>query len=149
MRQKAWIVGIVFWLLSSVANSDVLLSFAKETPAPEPPACPAKFDDGVVLANNFKEGVTPPKPTTMPLAGFSNRARKELKKNHINNAISVLSMVVGADGVPRDVCLLRAAGYDLDGKAAEAAWKYRFEPAMKDGKTIPARISVEVSFKLY
>ena len=149
MRKTAWIVGIVFWLLLSVANSDVRLSFAKETPAPEPPACPAKFDDSVVVASDFKQGVTPPKPTNMPAAGFSNRARKELKKNHINNAVSVLSMVVGVDGVPRDVCLLKAAGYDLDGKAAEAVWKYRFEPAMKDGKPVPARVSIEVNFKLY
>ena len=58
-------------------------------------------------------------------------------------------MVVGVDGIPHDVCLVKAAGYDLDGKAAEAAGKYRFKPAMKDGLPVPARITIEVNFRLY
>jgi len=65
------------------------------------------------------------------------------------DGVSILSVLVGVDGVPRDVCLKKAAGYDLDEKAAQAAWKYRFDPAMKDGKPVPARITIEVNFRLY
>jgi len=38
----------------------------------------------------------------------------------------------------------------LDQKALEAVRKYRFKPAMKDGKTpVPVMITVEVNFRLY
>jgi outer membrane biosynthesis protein TonB len=37
----------------------------------------------------------------------------------------------------------------LDEKALEAVQKYRFKPAMKDGKPVAAMIGVEVNFRLY
>jgi hypothetical protein len=38
----------------------------------------------------------------------------------------------------------------LDEKAIEAVLKYKFRPAMKDGKTpVPVMVSVEVNFRLY
>lgn len=157
MRKIAWIVVITFWLFSAVSTSDVFASFGKDTPVPEPPPCPAKFDDsletdGIVgrSAGGFQHGVTPPKPTVSPEAEFSDTARKEFKKKHLKrfDGVSVLSMVVGVDGTPRDVCLVKAAGYDLDAKAAEAAWKYRFKAATRDGKPVPVRITIEVNFRL-
>jgi outer membrane biosynthesis protein TonB len=38
----------------------------------------------------------------------------------------------------------------LDEKALEAVMKYKFKPAMNDGKTpVPVPINVEVNFRLY
>jgi TonB family protein len=37
----------------------------------------------------------------------------------------------------------------LDQKAVEAVRKWKFEPAMKDGKPVAVQISVEVNFRLY
>jgi TonB family protein len=37
----------------------------------------------------------------------------------------------------------------LDEKALEAVQRYRFKPAMKDGKPVASTISVEVNFRLY
>jgi protein TonB len=37
----------------------------------------------------------------------------------------------------------------LDEKAMEAIRRYRFKPAMKDGKPVAAAITVEVDFRLY
>jgi TonB family protein len=37
----------------------------------------------------------------------------------------------------------------LDDKAIEAARKYRFKPAMKDGQPVPYRITLEMNFRLY
>ena len=124
----------------------------KETAPPEPPACPAKFDDSLEtngIAGDFRHGVTPPKATVSPAAELSERARKEAHKRHFLNAVSVLSMIVGEDGVPRNVCLKQGAGYDLDAQAAKAALKYRFEPATKDGDPVAARITMEVNFRAY
>jgi outer membrane biosynthesis protein TonB len=38
----------------------------------------------------------------------------------------------------------------LDEEAIEAVMKYKFKPAMKDGKTpVPVMITVEVTFRIY
>ena len=137
---------VALWMVSALSTTDVFASKGEEAP----PACPAKFDDsletdGIVV--DFK-GVRPPKPTIQPIAEFSDKARREGRKHHIYQFISVVSMVVGVDGVPRDVCLVKAAGYDLDAKAAEAAWQYRFKPAMYDGRPVAARVTMEVNFRL-
>src|SRR5579863_3153240 len=67
---------------------------------PQPPGCPAKFDDGpdtIPSGNRLLNGLTQPKPTLSPAAEFSEKARKELKKKHIKSfdGVSILSMVVG------------------------------------------------------
>ena len=61
----------------------------------------------------------------------------------------VLWLVVGSDGKPRDIQVLRTLGLGLDEKAIEAVRNWRFEPAMKDGKPVAAQINVEVNFHLY
>ena len=58
-------------------------------------------------------------------------------------------MIVGADGVPRDIKVLRGIGKGLDEKAVEAVTKWKFEPATKDGKPVAVVINVEVNFRLY
>jgi protein TonB len=46
--------------------------------------------------------------------------------------------------------VIRTLGMGLDEKALEAVRKYKFKPAMKDGKTpVPVMITVEVNFRLY
>jgi TonB family protein len=57
-------------------------------------------------------------------------------------------MVVGPDGKPRDIKVLRTLGLGLDEKAIEAVKHWRFEPAMKDGKPVSCMINVEVNFHL-
>jgi TonB family protein len=61
----------------------------------------------------------------------------------------VLWLVVGPDGRPRDIKVLRTLGLGLDEKAIEAVKNWRFEPAMKDGKPVSCMINVEVNFHLY
>jgi outer membrane biosynthesis protein TonB len=95
--------------------------------------------------------LTAPKPTRTPEPEFSDKARKAIKKQHLKffNGVSVVSMIVDLDGIPRDLCLQKAAGYGLDAQAEKAAGQYRFEPATRDGKPVPARIAVEINFRLY
>jgi len=63
--------------------------------------------------------------------------------------VSFVSVLVGEDGVPSEAHVLRAIGMGLDEKAIEAVRRYRFRPAMKEGKPVPARTSVEVKFLIY
>ena len=54
--------------------------------------------------------------------------------------------VVGTDGKPRDIKVVRSLGLGLDEKAIEAVQKWRFDPARKDGKPVAAQINVEINF---
>ena len=74
-----------------------------------------------------------------------------IKKQNIKNfeAVSLVGFTVGADGKPRDLCLMKAAGYGLDQKAFQAVEQFRFKPALKDGAPVAVRISMEMNFRLH
>jgi TonB family protein len=58
-------------------------------------------------------------------------------------------MLVTEDGTPTDFRVEKSLGYGLDEKALQAAAKYRFKPAMRDGNPVSQRITVEMNFRLY
>ena len=89
-------------------------------------------------------GVSPPKALYSPDPEFSEEARKAKYQGTV-----VLSIVVGADGRPRDVRVLRSLGMGLDENAMEAIRKWRFEPGRKDGIAVAVAVSIEVNFQLY
>jgi protein TonB len=60
----------------------------------------------------------------------------------------VVSLIVGADGIPRDVKLVKSIGKTLDEKAIAAVTTWKFEPATKDGIPVATQINVEVMFRL-
>jgi TonB family protein len=60
----------------------------------------------------------------------------------------LLSIVVGEDGLPRDIRVVRPLGFGLDEKAIEAVMAWRFQPGMKDGHPVPVRAQVQVNFRL-
>jgi periplasmic protein TonB len=62
---------------------------------------------------------------------------------------TTLGLTAGGDGLPYDVCVVNALGHGLDEKAIEAVKQWKFEPAVKDGRTVPVRVSVETDFRLY
>ncbi len=89
-------------------------------------------------------GVTAPFPMNSVEAVFSEEA-----KGAKFQGVCILSLVVDAQGMPQHVHVIRSLGMGLDEKAIEAARKYRFKPAMKDGRPVPVAINVEVIFRLY
>jgi len=58
-------------------------------------------------------------------------------------------LIVDAAGRPRDIKVVRGLGLGLDAQALAAVQKWRFHPALKDGKPVDVEISVEVEFHLY
>jgi TonB family protein len=84
----------------------------------------------------------PPVPIHWGEADFSDEARR----NRVSGVVSI-SLMVGTDGLPSDLRVERSVGYGLDEKALEAVKQYRFRPAMKDGKPVAVRLTVQVSFK--
>jgi TonB family protein len=90
-------------------------------------------------------GVSAPVPLNNVEAEFSDEARRAKYQG-----VCLISLIVDAQGNPQNPRVIRALGMGLDEKALEAVRKYKFKPAMKDGKTpVPVMITVEVNFRLY
>jgi TonB family protein len=89
-------------------------------------------------------GVSAPKAIYAPDPEYSEEARKV---KHMG--VVVLWLVVGPDGKPRDIRVVRTLGLGLDEKAIEAVKNWRFEPALKDGKPVAVQVNIEVNFHLY
>jgi TonB family protein len=58
-------------------------------------------------------------------------------------------MIVGTDGNPRDIKVVKSLGNALDEKAMNAVKTWKFEPATKDGVPVAVQIRIEVDFRLY
>jgi TonB family protein len=89
-------------------------------------------------------GVSAPKAIYTPDPEYSKEA---LAANY--GGTCVLWLVVGPDGKPRDIRVLRTLGSGLDEQAIEAVKNWRFAPAMKDGKPVAVQIDVYVNFLPY
>jgi len=89
-------------------------------------------------------GVTAPRPIFDPDPEYSEEARKAKYQG-----VVVLAVIVGPDGRPRDIRLMRSLGMGLDDKAIEAVRKWRFDPARRDGHPVAVMVSIEVNFRLY
>jgi TonB family protein len=87
--------------------------------------------------------VKPPRRIYTPAAEYTDKARKERKQG-----VVVIRMVVGADGLPRDIKVDRSLSPDLDESATDAVRKWKFSPATKDGEPVAVQVNVEVSFHL-
>ncbi|MGA2046853.1 MAG: energy transducer TonB [Terracidiphilus sp.] len=90
-------------------------------------------------------GVSAPVPLNSVEAEFSDEARRAKYQG-----VCLISLIVDAQGNPQNPRVVRALGMGLDEKALEAVKKYKFKPAMKEGRTpVPVMITVEVNFRLY
>ena len=58
-------------------------------------------------------------------------------------------MIVGADGLPRDIKVAQSLVRGLDEEAIKAVKQWRFQPSLKDGQPVAVQINVEVQFRLY
>jgi len=89
-------------------------------------------------------GVSVPEVIYNPEPTFSEEARKSKTQG-----IVLLAIVVGKDGKPYDIHVRQSLVMGLDEKAIEAVSRWRFRPAMLNGKPVPTQIAVEVNFRLY
>jgi len=162
----------LLWILLLVALIALALWWYSKRPAAEPmtpPAVteqPAAIDEGATAspaADADKAARKPaekpqakPKPiakTTRdpsPLAG--NQAPKyppQALRSGVEGSVSV-RVEVDASGIPTDVKVVERSGErsrDLDRAVTDAVRRWRFEPAMKDGKAVAGAVVVPVEFK--
>ncbi len=84
-------------------------------------------------------GVVPPRVTRQvqpehPAKGFK-----------ISGAV-LISVVVTPEGAPKDVKVVKSLEKEIDQSAMDAVMKWQFAPAMKDGKPVATRVTVEIRF---
>jgi TonB family protein len=89
-------------------------------------------------------GVSAPVVIYKPEPEYSEEARKVK-----HQGVVLMAVIVGPDGRPRDLRILRPLGMGLDEKALEAVRTWRFEPAKKDGVPVAVLVNIEVGFNLY
>jgi periplasmic protein TonB len=56
--------------------------------------------------------------------------------------------VVGIDGTPAEIKVVRGLGKGLDEKAVECLRQWRFAPALNHGDPRPMKVTTEVEFRL-
>lgn len=88
--------------------------------------------------------VSAPRAVNSPAPEYSEEARRAGLQGS-----AILWLVVDATGAARDVQIQRPLGLGLDEKAVERIRTWTFEPGKKDGQSVPVKINIEVSFRLY
>ncbi len=114
----------------------------KEIPVLKESYVPPASIDGVPVYH-VGNGVSFPVAISTAEAEFSDEARQAKYQG-----TCIISVIVDAEGKPRNLHVVRKLGMGLDAKAMEAVSQYRFKPAMKDGVPVPVSIMVEVNFRL-
>lgn len=84
-----------------------------------------------------------PTPLQSPDPEYSERARVDRFEGSL-----LLGVVVGIDGKPQDIWVVRPLGHGLDERAIQAVCSWLFAPAKRNGKAVPAFVNVEVSFRV-
>lgn len=76
--------------------------------------------------------------------GFTESARRAGVQGTVR-----LRIVLGADGIVRDVLIQQSLSHGLTARAVRAAHKIKFTPATKDGRNVSQVITLEYSFNYY
>jgi protein TonB len=102
-------------------------------------------DDGAGLESRGGESgrMVGPEVIYHPEPEFSEDARKAKLQG-----VVVLDVQVEANGLARIVRVRQPLGLGLDEKAIEAVQRWRFRPATRNGKAVPASAVIYVNFRL-
>ena len=73
---------------------------------------------------------------------------EQFRKQKIQGSLT-MSLVIGEDGVPRDIHILIPLGPAGDTNAIEAVKQWRFEPGMKNDEAVAVRATIDVNIRLF
>jgi protein TonB len=88
---------------------------------------------------NYKKPVALNQPTP--------RYTSEAMINHLQGTVR-MKVLVGADGLVKQVRITRGLPDGLDEQAIQTAYRMRFRPAMAGNRTIAAWTTVQIEFRL-
>jgi periplasmic protein TonB len=75
--------------------------------------------------------VKAPRPIHSPDPEYTEKARKEGKEGTV-----LIKMVVGSNGLPHDIKVIRPLDPDLDELAVDTVKTWKFAPGTKDGEPV-------------
>ena len=93
--------------------------------------------------HHIGNGISPPSISYKVEPRYSDVARQA----HLEGTV-LLSIVIDADGNPRDFNVLRGLGLGLDEEAIAAVSKWHFQPGLKSGQPVNVQAQVQVNFRL-
>ena len=102
-----------------------------------------KASNSPTLAALNDADVTPPIPVHTPDAKYPAESRQAGIQG-----TSLLSLIVRADGVPRDIRVVRKLDDTLDERALETVRTWRYKPAVKNDQPVEVEIVAKVLFRL-
>ncbi len=88
--------------------------------------------------------VLAPKVLYDPDPDYSEEARRAKYQGPVD-----LRLIVESSGAPSNIRVVRGLTGDLDRNAVEAVRRWKFRPALKDGKPVAVQINVTVNYRLY
>ena len=102
---------------------------------------------GILAANDrvykMGDGITPPRVLSKIDPDYTEEARAAKVAGTV-----VLSLVIGADGLAKDINVVGSLGSGLDEKAVEAVQKWLFQPGLKEGEPVQVMATIEINFRL-
>jgi TonB family protein len=92
----------------------------------------------------------PPPCATAPTRTYSPDPQysKEARQAKIEGTV-VLGAIVGVDGHPHDIHVVRYLGHGLDEQAIESLKQWTFEPGTSEGGPVPVLVNVQMNFRLH
>lgn len=103
----------------------------------------AKGPDAV-SSGNYQE-TAPDRP--MPVLIHAEEVKyPAVQKKERLNGVCLIGLTVDEEGVPRDVHVVKSLRAEYDLSAIKAVERYRFKPAMNNGRAIAKNLNVEVQF---
>ncbi len=93
----------------------------------------------VYAANSVSE---PPKPISRPRPEYP----PEMRKQNIEGQ-AILVFIVDRNGRVRKITEIRATNKAFAANAAEVVTRWKFSPAIKDGKPVNCRVRINIPFK--
>ncbi|QNP40618.1 energy transducer TonB [Lysobacter solisilvae (ex Woo and Kim 2020)] len=113
-----------------------LVETAPPAPPPVAPTAPAPRPAAPVATSQ-------PQPVSTPAPKYPSQSLRRGEQGTV-----MVSAEIGADGVPTSVDVARSSGSRyLDRAAVDAVRRWRFRPAMADGRPTSGRVQVPISFQ--
>jgi TonB family protein len=102
----------------------------------------SKQSTGEPVHTGSENGIVTPKPIHSPEPEFSEASRRNGEHGTVD-----IALVVGTDGLPRDLQVTCSSIPNSNQNAIDAVREWKFAPAIKDGTPVAFAVQVEIAFK--
>lgn len=129
--------------MGEIEESPVGAAEAAIQPPPAPPvAAPAAPMEAPVAPGQIAD--RDPQPVRSPAPRYPREAQRRGESGTV-----VLRVHIDADGRPRDIDLVEGSGSrSLDRAAVDAVRRWRFDPAIRNGRPTEGTLQVPITFRL-